>query len=94
MITLYKNLDTKQPVQFSSIDALKKAILHNPFDYDGLALFSEITDEDALVNLLYVKDGDESWWEVEEAPTYESSSYTLAEAVNVFIGCLSEYGVY
>lgn len=94
MITLYKNLDTKQPVQFSSVESMKKTILKNPFAFDGLAVFSATTDEDAMVNLLFVKDGDESWWEVEEFPTYESSSYTLEEAIDVFIGCLSDLGIY
>jgi hypothetical protein len=94
MITLYRNLDTKQPVQFSSVEAMKKTILKNPFAYDGLAFYAEVTDEDAMINLLYVKDGKEAWWEVEEFPTYESSSYTLEEAVEVFAGCLSELGIY
>jgi hypothetical protein len=90
MITLYKNLDTNQPVQFSSVESMKKTILKNPFAYDGLAFFADVEDEDAMLNLVFINDGKESWWEVEEASTYESSSYTLEEAVDVFIQCLAE----
>lgn len=95
MITLYKNLDTKQPVQFSSVDSMKKSILKNPFMYDGLALFENKDDEECLVNLVYVDLGDgRKFWEVEEFPNFESSSYTIEEAVEVFAQSLSDFGVY
>ena len=92
MITLYKNLDTNQPVQFSSVDSLRKTILKNPFVYDGLAVFTSKEDDDALVNLRYVEVY--KTWEVEEYPKYESSSYTLEEAVEVFIQSLCDLGIF
>jgi len=93
MITLYRNLYTNQPVQFSSIEQMKNAILKNPFAYDGLAYFADVEDEDAMFNLLYVSIGNQSWWEVEEFPNYESSSYTLSEAVEVFAECVTELNI-
>jgi hypothetical protein len=94
MITLHKNMDTKQPAQFSSIESMKKAIIKNPFMYDGLALFENKDDEDCLVNLRYIELDGKKFWEVEEFPEYASSSYTIEQAVEVFAQTLSELGVY
>lgn len=95
MIKLYKNLDTKQPVQFSSLESMKKTIIKNPFAYDGLAYFADISDEECLVNLVHVDLGKgEKFWEVEEFPNFESSSYTIEQAVEVFAQSLSDLGVW
>lgn len=95
MIKLYKNLDINQPVQFSSLESMKKTILKNPFMFDGLAYYENKEDEDCMVNLVHVDLGNgQKFWEVEEFPDFESSSYTIEEAVKVFAESLQSLGVW
>lgn len=90
MIFLNLNMDEKQEVGFSNFDALKREVLRLPHKYDGLSLFDKsVVEDDAVLTLRYVECY--KCWEVEQYPTFESSSYTLPEAVDVFIECLQEY---
>lgn len=90
MITLNLNMDEKQEAGFSDFDAMKREILKNPYKYDGLSFFdASIVEDDAVLTLRYIECY--KCWEVEEYPTFESSSYTLHQAVDVFIECLQEY---
>ena len=91
MISLNLNMDKKQEALFSNVDAMRREILRNPYKYDGLSLFDEsVVEDDAVVTLRYVECY--KCWEVEEYPTFESSSYALDEAINVFVETLREYG--
>lgn len=82
MIKLHKNMSISQPVSFRTIADMKKVILNDPYAYDGLCLFD--SDGEPLVNLRYIDGEGYNFWEVEEAPLFESDSMTIKEAVEAF----------
>ena len=92
MINLNLNLDPKQPVQFSSVESLRKAVVMNESKYDGLCLFCEEGDEFSMVELVYVEVYDN--WEVATNEGKDSESFATVEgAVDAFIVELKELGV-
>ena len=84
MINLHRNLDPKQPVQFSSVESLRKAVVSNPHKYDGLCFFEDQFEDEVGVELVYV-DGYESW-EVCTSDGNESESFdSIEDAVEAFV---------
>jgi hypothetical protein len=89
MINLHLNLDEKQPVQFSSSDALKKSVVANPHKYDGLCFLSE---DWSVLELVYSEAY--SNWEVAEDDGSESESFSdVGDAVSYFVEELKDLGV-
>ena len=92
MINLNLNLNQKMPVQFSSLESLRKAVICNPFKYDGLCFFDSPSDEETMLELVFSECYKN--WEVAECGGAESESFDDVEhAVDSFIVELKELGV-
>lgn len=92
MINLNLNLDHTQHAQFSSLEALRKAVLANEARYDGLCLFADPQDEMPIVELTYTECYDE--WEVCNDGGEAFAHGTINETVDAFIQELSDLGVW